>query len=329
MLTFYSLLVSLSSFSSSNLDTKGLFRYTYSQLDMLTKGEELKLKIGFPKGSLQEATFSILKKAGWDFQVNSRSYMPSSDDDEIEALLVRPQEIPRYVEDGILDAGLTGKDWIESSAVDVIEAADFLYSKSTLRPIRVVVAVKNDSEFKTIKDLQGKRISTEYVDLTKRWLETNGVSANVEFSWGACEVKVPDLADAIVVNTETGSSLRAHELRILETILESTPRLIANKASWEDPWKRSKIENMAMLLQGAINAEQLVGLKMNVPVEKLDEIMAILPALKTPTLSPLSDEGWIAAEIVIEEKVSRDLIPKLKRAGAEGLVEYPLNKVVY
>lgn len=289
----------------------------------------MKLKIGFPKGSLQEATFAILRKAGWDFQVNSRSYMPSSDDDEIEALLVRPQEIPRYVEDGILDAGLTGKDWIESSGVDVIEAADFLYSKSTLRPIRVVVAVKNDSEFKTVKDLQGKRISTEYVDLAKRWLETNGVSANVEFSWGACEVKVPDLADAIVVNTETGSSLRAHELRILETILESTPRLIANKASWGDPWKRSKIENMAMLLQGAINAEQLVGLKLNVPVEKLDEIMAILPALKTPTLSPLSDEGWIAAEIVIEEKVSRDLIPKLKRAGAEGLVEYPLNKVVY
>ncbi|HET6454223.1 MAG TPA: ATP phosphoribosyltransferase [Armatimonadota bacterium] len=289
----------------------------------------MKLKIGFPKGSLQEATFSILKKAGWEFQVNSRSYMPSSDDDEIDALLVRPQEIPRYVEDGVLDAGLTGKDWIESSGADVIEAADFLYSKSTLRPIRVVVAVKNDSDFKTIKDLQGKRISTEYVDLTKRWLETNGVSANVEFSWGACEVKVPELADAIVVNTETGSSLRAHELRILEVILESTPRLIANKASWEDPWKRNKIENMAMLLQGAINAEQLVGLKMNVPVDKLDEIMGILPALKTPTLSPLTDKAWMAAEIIVEEKVSRDLIPKLKRAGAEGLVEYPLNKVVY
>ena len=293
------------------------------------KGDELKLKIGFPKGSLQEATFFILKKAGWEFQVNSRSYMPSSDDEEIDALLVRPQEIPRYVEDGVLDAGLTGKDWIESSEADVVEAAEFRYSKSTFRPIRVVVAVKDDSDFKTIKDLQGKRISTEYVDLTKRWLETNGVSANVEFSWGACEVKVPELADAIVVNTETGSSLRAHELRILETIMESTPRLIANKASWEDPWKRNKIENMAMLLQGAINAEQLVGLKMNVPVEKLDEIMGILPALKTPTLSPLSDEGWVAAEIVVEEKVSRDLIPKLKRAGAEGLVEYPLNKVVY
>ena len=289
----------------------------------------MKLKIGFPKGSLQEATFAILRKAGWEFQVNSRSYMPSSDDDEIDALLVRPQEIPRYVEDGVLDAGLTGKDWIESSGADVIEAADFLYSKSTFRPIRVVVAVKNGSDFKTIKDLQGKRISTEYVDLTKRWLETNGVSANVEFSWGACEVKVPELADAIVVNTETGSSLRAHELRILEVILESTPRLIANKASWEDPWKRNKIENMAMLLQGAINAEQLVGLKMNVPVDKLDEIMGILPALKTPTLSPLTDKAWMAAEIIVEEKVSRDLIPKLKRAGAEGLVEYPLNKVVY
>jgi len=289
----------------------------------------LKLKIGLPKGSLQDATFAMLKKAGWDFTADSRSYMPTCDDDEIDALLVRPQEIPRYVTDGVLDAGITGKDWIVDCGVDVIEAADLQYSKATLRPIRVVVAVKEDSSLRAAKDLEGKRISTEYVNLAKRWLEKNGVSAQVEFSWGACEVKVPELADAIVVNTETGSSLRANNLRIMEEILQSTPRLIANKPAWADSWKRNKIENMAMLLRGALNAEQLVGLKMNVPKDKLAEIMGILPALKKPTLSPLADEGWVAAEIVVEENVSRDLIPKLKRAGAEGLVEYPLNKVVY
>ncbi|HUV03796.1 MAG TPA: ATP phosphoribosyltransferase [Armatimonadota bacterium] len=290
---------------------------------------ELKLKIGLPKGSLQDATFAILKKAGWDFRVNSRSYMPSCDDDEIDALLVRPQEIPRYVGDGILDVGLTGKDWIVDSGADVIEVADLLYNKATLRPLRVVVAVKEDSDIREAKDLQGKRISTEYVNLAKRWLESKGVSAQVEFSWGACEVKVPELADAIVVNTETGSSLRMHDLRVIETILESTARLIANKKSWQDQWKHNKIENLAMLLQGALNAEQLVGLKMNVPRERLQDVIATLPALKKPTLSPLSDEGWVAVEIVVDEKVSRDLIPKLRRAGAEGLVEYPLNKVVY
>lgn len=291
----------------------------------------MKLRIGLPKGSLEDATFAMLKKAGWDFQADSRSYMPTCDDEEIDALLVRPQEIPRYIVDGILDAGITGKDWIVDCGADknVIEAADLQYSKATLRPIRVVVAVKEDSPFRAAKDLQGKRISTEYVNLTSRWLAENGVSAQVEFSWGACEVKVPELADAIVVNTETGSSLRTHNLRIMETILESTPRLIANNAAWADSWKRNKIENMAMLLRGALNAEQLVGLKMNVPRDSLDSIMKVLPALKKPTLSPLSDEGWVAAEIIIEEKVARDLIPKLKRAGAEGLVEYPLNKVVY
>lgn len=289
----------------------------------------MKLKIGLPKGSLQDATFAMFRKAGWDFTANSRSYTPSCDDEEIEALLVRPQEIPRYVEDGILDAGLTGRDWIVDSCADVIEAADLVYSKSTLRPIRVVVAVKEDSDFRKPSDLQDKRISTEYVNLAHRWLQENGVSAQVEFSWGACEVKVPELADAIIVNTETGSSLRMHDLRIMETILESTPRLIVNRSSWNDEWKRDKVECMAMLLKGALNAEQLVGLKMNVPCDKLADVTSILPALKTPTLSPLSDEGWTAVEIVIEEKVSRDLIPKLKRAGAQGLVEYPLNKVVY
>ena len=289
----------------------------------------MKLKIGLPKGSLQDATFAMLKKAGWDFHVNSRSYMPSCDDDEIDALLVRPQEIPRYVADGILDAGLTGKDWIVDSGADVLEVADLSYNKATLRPLRVVVAVKEDSDIREAKDLEGKRISTEYVNLTKRWLESKGVSAQVEFSWGACEVKVPQLADAIVVNTETGSSLRMHDLRVVETILESTARLITNKQSWQDKWKRNKIENLAMLMQGALNAEQLVGLKMNVPREKLKDVVAILPALKKPTLSPLSDKCWVAVEIVVEEKVSRDLIPRLRRAGAEGLVEYPLNKVVY
>jgi len=289
----------------------------------------LKLKIGLPKGSLQDATFAMLKKAGWEFHVNSRSYMPSCDDDELDALLVRPQEIPRYVGDGILDAGLTGKDWIVDSGADVLEVADLSYNKATFRPLRVVVAVKEDSDIRKAKDLQGKRISTEYVNLTKRWLESQGISAHVEFSWGACEVKVPQLADAIVVNTETGGSLRMHDLRVFETILESTARLIANKQSWQNEWKRNKIENLAMLLQGALNAEQLVGLKMNVPREKLQDVIAILPALNKPTLSPLSDENWVAAEIVIEEKVSRDLIPVLRRAGAEGLVEYPLNKVVY
>jgi ATP phosphoribosyltransferase len=271
----------------------------------------------------------MFKKAGWDFKADNRSYMPSCDDDEIEALLVRPQEIPRYVADGILDAGITGKDWIVSSGVDIVEAADLSYSKATKKPVRVVLAVKEDSEFREVKDLQGKRISTEYVDLTKRWLKGKGVSAQIEFSWGACEVKVPELADAIVVNTETGSSLRANGLRIMETILESTPRLIVNKASWRDGWKRRKIENLAMLLIGALNAEELVGLKMNVPRARLEGVAAKLPALKKPTLSPLSDEGWVAVEIIIEEKVARDLIPELKRAGAEGLVEYPLNKVVY
>lgn len=291
----------------------------------------MKLRIGLPKGSLQESTFTMFRKAGWDFSASSRSYTPSCDDCEIDALLVRPQEMSRYVMDGILDCGLTGRDWIVDCGAqdDVIEVADLQYSKVSLRPIRIVAAVKDSSPFRTVKDLQGKRIATEYMNLTKRWLEENGVTATVEFSWGACEMKVPELADAIVVNTETGSSLRANNLRIMEEILQSTPRLIANKAAWADPWKRNKIENMAMLLRGALNAELLVGLKMNIPTDKVEAVIATLPALKKPTMSPLSDDGWVAAEIIVEEKVSRDLIPELKRAGAEGIVEYPLNKVVY
>jgi len=299
------------------------------QAKFVIEVDGLKLKIGLPKGSLQEATFDMFRKAGWDFRISSRSYTPTCDDDEIEALLIRPQETPRYVEDGIIDAGLTGKDWIEDCGADVVEIADLSYSKVTRKPLKIVCAVKEDSNIKTVKDLQGKRISTEYVNLTKKWLERNGVSAQVEFSWGACEVKVPFLADAIVVNTETGNSLRMHNLAIMETLMESSARLIANKSSWEDPWKRNKIENLAMLLTGALNAGRLVGLKMNVQKEHLDKVVSILPALKKPTLSTLSDDKWVAVEIIVEEKVARDIIPDLKRAGAEGIVEYALNKVVY
>lgn len=289
----------------------------------------MKLKIGLPKGSLQESTFAMFKKAGWDFRVGGRSYAPSCDDEEIDALLVRPQEIPRYVQDGVLDAGLTGRDWVVDNDADVVEVADLSYNKTTTRPLRVVVAVEETADIKSVKDLEGKRISTEYVNLTNRWLAENGVTAQVEFSWGACEMKVPQLADAIVVNTETGSSIRANNLRIMETILESTARLIANKAAWADPWKHGKLEQISMLLTGALNAERLVGLKMNVRRADLDKITAILPALNRPTLSPLADETWVAVETVINEETVRDLIPKLRRAGAEGLVEYPLNKVIY
>jgi ATP phosphoribosyltransferase len=291
---------------------------------------ETKLKIGIPKGSLQEATFTLFKKAGYDFRMSSgRSYHPVVDDPELEPLLIRPQEIPRYVEQGILDAGLTGKDWIEDNGSDVQEVAEFTYSKATLNPIRIVLAAPNDSPIASVKDLQHKRIATEYVRLTERYLSQNGVNAQVEFSWGACEVKVPELADAIVVNTETGSSLRAHNLRIVDTLLTSTTRFIVNHASWKDTWKRNKIENITMLLRGALNAEQLVGLKMNVERGSLDTITGLLPALKNPTISPLSTPDWVAIEIIVAENIVRDLLPKLKRAGAEGIVEYPLNKVVY
>ncbi len=260
---------------------------------------------------------------------SGRSYHPSTDDPEIEPLLLRPQEIPRYVEQGILDAGLTGQDWIEDNASQVIEVTELTYSKATLNPIRVVLAAPNGSDIHSIKDLQGKRIATEYVRLTERYLEKHGVQAQVEFSWGACEVKVPELVDAIVVNTETGSSLRAHNLKIVEVLTVSTIRLVVNTQAWEVDWKRAKLEDMAMLLRGALHAERLVGLKMNVEREKLDETMKLLPSLRNPTISPLASPGWVALEIIVEERVVRDLLPKLKRAGAEGIVEYPLNKVVY
>ncbi len=288
------------------------------------------LRIGIPKGSLQEATFALFKKAGYEFRMSSgRSYHPIVNDTEIEPLLIRPQEIPRYIEQGILDAGLTGKDWIEDNGSDVHEVAELAYSKATHNPIRIVLAAKNGSEISTAKNLQGKRIATEYVRLTQRYLEKHGVTAQVEFSWGACEVKVPELADAIVVNTETGSSLRAHDLKIIDTLLTSTTRLVVNRTAWLDDWKRAKIENLAMLLQGALNAEQLVGLKMNVARRDLEAINSLLPALKTPTISPLANGDWVALEIIVAEHTVRDLLPKLKRGGAEGIVEYPLNKVVY
>ncbi|MCS7300758.1 MAG: ATP phosphoribosyltransferase [Fimbriimonadales bacterium] len=287
------------------------------------------LRLGLPKGSLQEATFNLFRKAGWDFKIPSgRSYEPISDDSELEAVLLRPQEIPLYVQDGVLDAGITGYDWVQDCAADVREVLELQYSKTTRNPIRVVIAVHNDSPFQSVRDLQGKRIATEYVRLTERYLQQHGVQAHVEFSWGACEVKVPNLVDAIVVNTETGSSLRAHNLRVLEVILHSTTRLIANHTAWQDPFKRDKIESIALMLQGALNAGRMVGLKMNVHESNLDAVLAELPALRKPTLSPLSDKGWYAIETILDEEQVREIIPRLRKAGAEGLVEYPLNKVI-
>jgi ATP phosphoribosyltransferase len=289
----------------------------------------MELKLGLPKGSLQEATFKLFANAGWNIRVDSRSYQPVVDDPEISALLIRPQEIPRYLEDGIIDAGLTGRDWIEDNNADVHEVCELTYSKATRNAIRVVLAAGQDSPIESARDLEGKRIATEYVRLTERYLAQHGVKADVEFSWGACEVKVPVLADAIVVNTETGSSLRAHNLRIVDTLLTSTTRFVANHRAWADPEKRAKIENLAMLLTGALNAEALVGLKMNVARDQIDAVVAQLPSLKRPTVSPLFGDAGYAVEIIIGEKEARDLIPRLKRAGAEGIVEYPLNKVVY
>lgn len=289
----------------------------------------MKLKLGLPKGSLQEPTFALFARAGYSIKVSSRSYQPVIDDDTIEPILLRPQEIPQYVEQGVLDAGLTGKDWIEDCGANVHEVCELRYSKITNNPIRVVLAVHNDSPVQSVADLQGKRIASEYVRLTERYLTKNGVAATVEFSWGADEVKVPTLVDAIVVNTETGNSLRAHNLRIVDTLLTSTTRFVASPAAWDDAWKRERIESLEILLTGAMNAAKLVGLKMNLPAARKDEILAILPSINTPTLSPLADPAWLAAETILSEREVRDLIPALKRAGATGLVEYPLNKVIY
>ncbi|HXH60757.1 MAG TPA: ATP phosphoribosyltransferase [Fimbriimonadaceae bacterium] len=288
------------------------------------------LRLGLPKGSLQEATFSLFAKAGWRFRVDARSYQPVVDDPEIEPTLLRPQEIPRYVEEGVIDAGLTGLDWITDCGADVHEICELRYSKLTTNPIRVVLAVPKESPIKSAEGLAGKRIATEYVRLTERFMAEKGVKADVEFSWGACEVKVAQgVADAIVVNTETGSSLRAHNLAIIETLLTSTTRFVCGQSVWGDPEKREKLENMAILLQGAMNAAKLVGLKMNLPASAREEVLSILPALQNPTISPLADEKFLAIEVILAESDVRDLVPRLKRAGATGLVEYPLNKVIY
>ncbi len=289
----------------------------------------MKLKLGLPKGSLQEATFALFARAGYSIKVDGRSYQPIVDDETLEPVLLRPQEIPLYVADGVIDAGLTGKDWIEDTGADLQEICELRYSKLTNNPIRIVLAVHQDSDIHSAADLAGKRLASEYVRLTQRYLDKHGVQAEVEFSWGADEVKVPTLVDAIVVNTETGNSLRAHNLRIVDTLLTSTTRFVASNQAWADPWKRERIESLQILLTGAMNASKLVGLKMNLPKASQSEILSILPALNTPTLSTLSDENWVAAEVILSEKEVRDLIPALKRAGATGLVEYPLNKVIY
>jgi len=282
-----------------------------------------------PKGSLQEATFNLFKKAGWDFRVSTRSYQPVVDDDELEPVLLRAQEIPRYIAAGVLDVGLTGHDNVVESGADVLEVAELIYSKATSRPYRWVLAVPNDSPIQGAKDLQGKRVSTELVNLTKNYLASHGVTADVEFSWGATEVKVSQgLVDAIVEGTETGSTLAAHGLKIIDTLLESTTRLVVNKQSWEDEWKRTKIENIALLLRAAIEAQGRVGLMLNVQRVDLEKVLALLPALQRPTISSLSEGEWVAVNTIIEEHTVRDLIPKLKAAGGQGIVEYPLNKIV-
>jgi len=289
------------------------------------------LKLGLPKGSLQESTFNIFKKAGFVINASERSYYPSVDDTEMTITLVRAQEMARYVAEGVLDAGLTGEDWVKESGEDVKIIDTLVYGKQGLRPVKWVLAVPEDSEIKSVKDLKGKRIATELVNTVKNYLKKNKVTAKVEFSWGATEAKPPYLADAIVELTETGSSLRANKLRIVETVLESTTAMIANKDSVKNKWKKEKIETIMMLLKGALNAEEKVGLKLNVEERKLKSILEILPALKRPTVSYLLDsrEKWVAIEVIIDEKKVRELVPKLKARGAEGIVEYPLNKVIY
>ena len=287
-----------------------------------------KLKLGLPKGSLQASTLKLFKKAGYNITVDSRSYYPTFDDIEIEALLVRAQEMARYVADGVLDAGLTGKDWILEQGASVQEVAELNYAKEGLRPVKWVIAVPKDSKIKNVKDLNGKRIATELVNFTKKYLKSKKVKAEVDFSWGATEVKPPYLADAIVELTETGTSLKANNLRIIETILESSTRFISNKKAWKDKWKKQKMENIVLLLKGALAAEETVGLKMNVPGKSLKRVMSLLSAMQSPTISELSRGDWFALEVMLDEKIVRDIIPRLKSAGAEGIIEYPLNKVI-
>jgi ATP phosphoribosyltransferase len=288
-----------------------------------------KLKLGIPKGSLQEATFELFKKAGWQIKPTGRSYYPYIDDSELEIMLVRAQEMARYVEDKVLDAGLTGIDWVTESGCRVKRIADLVYAKQGMRKVRWVLAVPESMKIKSVKELKGKRIATELVNVTKKWLKEKKVAANVEFSWGATEAKPPELADAIVELTETGSSLKANHLKIIDTVLESNTVVIANQTCLDDAWKKDKLNNLVVLLQGALEAESKVGLKMNVIKSRLRTILEILPALQTPTVAELSNPDWVDVDTIIDEKVVRDLIPKLKKAGAKGIVEYPLNKVIF
>lgn len=287
------------------------------------------LRLGLPKGSLQDPTLDLFKRAGFNVIVNSRSYRPSVDDRELEIRLLRAQEIGRYVDHGFLDCGITGKDWIAENQASVEVITDLRYSKATSLPTRWVLVVPEESPIKTVKDLEGKRIATEAIGLTKTYLEKHGVTAELEFSWGATEVKVPELVDAIVDITETGSSLRANKLRIVDTLMESYPQFVSSKAAYSDPWKRDKMQRLSMLLNGALEARYKVGLKLNLPDHKLEAMLHALPSLRRPTISHLAGGGWIAVETIIDESVVREIIPQLKALGAEGIIEYPLNKVVH
>jgi ATP phosphoribosyltransferase len=289
----------------------------------------MKLRIGLPKGSLQEATRELFQRAGYSIIFHERSYYPTIDDDELDALLIRAQEIPRYVDQGILDVGISGSDMVEENDAHVVTVTNLSYSKRGRGSVRWVLAVPDSSAFHSVSDLDGKVIATELVNATRKYLKKQGVRAKVEFSWGATEVKPPDLADAIVELAETGTSIRANNLRIIDVVMESQTCFIANKKAWDDPWKREKAENIAMLLQGALSADGVVGLKMNVSHSDLSKVLAELPALKNPTVSNLSDPGWVAVETVLEEKIVREIIPNLKNAGAQGIIEYPLNKVIH
>lgn len=287
------------------------------------------LNFGLPKGSLEKPTLNLFDKAGYKISVSSRSYRPSFDDPELDGRFVRAQEISRFVENGFFDCGLTGHDWVVENNSDVVEVSELVYSRASNVTSKWVLAVPEDSEVQSVKDLQGKRIATEVVNLTKNFLATHGVEANIEFSWGATEVKVPEMVDAIVDLTETGNSIRANKLRIVDIILHTSTRLIANKESWENPTKRAKIERIALLLRAALEADKWVGLKLNTRTENQEKVLNVLPALRKPTISPLSDDGWIAIETIVEEKVVREIIPDLRYNGAEGIIEYPLNKVVH
>jgi len=288
----------------------------------------MKLRLGIPKGSLQDATVQLFARAGFNIYANGRSYFPGTDDPEVECMLIRAQEMARYVEHGVLDAGLTGRDWVIESGLDVETVADLIYAKQSRGKVRWVLAVPEDSPFRRAQDLDGRIIATELVSVTKNYFASRGINVTVEFSWGATEVKPPTLADAIVEVTETGSSLRANRLRIIETVLESNTQLIANRSAWQEEWKRQKIQNIALMLCGAIAAQGRVGLMLNVQTRDLDAVLAVLPALKRPTVAALSDPEWVAVNTIIEESTAREVIPRLKAANAQGIVEYPLNKVV-